>query len=284
MSKFIEFKNVSYNITTGDNLEKSILKSINLEIDKGEFISILGSNGCGKSTLIKHFNGILTPSSGEVIIDGISTKNIADLYTIRKKVGMVFQNPENQIISDTVEEEIAFGMENLCVPREEMTLRIKDSLRAVGMSGFEKRSVYMLSGGQKQRLNIASVLAMQPDILVLDEPTSMLDPLSRKSILKFISELNKVHKITTILVTHFMEEAILSDRVILMSQGSIRTICEPHNLFSRNLFTDELYVTPMQSWEILLFLKKLGYDVSLDALETNECASEIIKLLEQRVK
>lgn len=282
MSKLIEFKDVSYIIQTRDNSEKYILKNINLEIEKGDFISIIGSNGCGKSTLIKHINGLLTPTAGKVLIDGYNTKDEINLFDIRKKVGMVFQNPENQIITDTVEEEIAFGMENLCISVEEMNLRISEVLNKVGMSGFEKKSVHTLSGGQKQRLNIASILAMQPEILVLDEPTSMLDPVGRKSVLDFILELNREHKITIILVTHFMQEALLTNKTVLMSNGEIEFIGNPLKLFSSDLFVKDSHITPTHSWEILSFLKNLKYDVSLEALKNTECANEIIKLLEHR--
>lgn len=282
MSKLIEFKDVSYIIQTRDNSEKYILKNINLEIEKGDFISIIGSNGCGKSTLIKHINGLLTPTAGEVLIDGYNTKDEINLFDIRKKVGMVFQNPENQIITDTVEEEIAFGMENLCVPIDEMNLRISESLDKVGMSGFEKKSVHTLSGGQKQRLNIASILAMKPEILVLDEPTSMLDPISRKYILEFILELNREYKTTIILVTHFMQEALFTNKTIFMNKGEIEFIGNPIKLFSSDLFIKDSRITPTQSWEILNFLKHLEYDISLEALKNTECANEIIKLLEHK--
>lgn len=282
MSKLIEFKDVSYIIQTRDNSEKYILKNINLEIEKGDFISIIGSNGCGKSTLIKHINGLLTPTVGEVLVGGYNTKYEINLFDIRKKVGMVFQNPENQIITDTVEEEIAFGMENLCVPIDEMNLRISEVLNKVGMSGFEKKSVHTLSGGQKQRINIASILAMQPEILVLDEPTSMLDSIGRNSILDFILELNKEHKTTIILVTHFMQEALLTNKTIFMNQGEIKFIGNPIKLFSSDLFIQDANITPTQSWEILKFLKSLKYDVSLEELKNIECANEIIKLLEHK--
>lgn len=284
MSKLIKFQDVSYVVQTRDNFEKYILKNIDLEIEKGDFISIIGSNGCGKSTLIKHLNGLLLPTVGEVLIDGHNTKNESNLFNIRKKVGIVFQNPENQIIADTVEEEIAFGMENLCIPTDEMNLRISEVLNKVGMSGFEKKSVHTLSGGQKQRLNIASVLAMSPEILVLDEPTSMLDSISRKSILDFIIELNKEYKITIILVTHFMHEILLTNKTIFVNQGRIKFIGNPIKLFSGNLFMQDSYVTPTHSWEILKLLKSLKYDVSLEALKNTECASEIIKLLEHKNK
>ena len=276
MNKLIEFQNVNFN---SEN-KTTILKNINLCINKGEFISIVGLNGCGKSTLAKMFNGILLPSSGEVLIDKINTKDIGSLHIIRKKVGIVFQNPENQIIASTVEEEIAFGLENLCVPSYEMESKIKEVLKIVGMEGFEKKSVFSLSGGQKQRLNIASILAMNPEIIVLDEPTSMLDPLGRDSVMQLLVKFNSQYNTTIVLITHFMEEAIKSDKVIFMDSGQIKDINPPKLMFSQRKILE--YVFPMQSSEILFFLKDIGYDISTSAFQTSECTNEIIKVLESQ--
>ena len=250
MSKFIEFRNVDFNAEN----ENPILQNINLCIEKGEFISVVGLNGCGKSTLAKMINGILLPSKGEVFIDEINTSDISSLHKIRKKVGMVFQNPDNQIIESTVEEEIAFGLENLCVPSHEMSSKIQEVLKIVGLEGFEKKSVFSLSGGQKQRLNIASVLAMNPEIIVLDEPTSMLDPVSRDSIIRLLIKFNSERNTTIILITHFMEEAILSDKVVFMDKGHIKYINTPQLTFSEKKIL--YYVFPMQSSEMLFFIRR----------------------------
>lgn len=277
MSKFIELKNVSY-----ESNGRKILKSINLEINKGDFISVVGPNGSGKSTLAKHLNGVLIPTCGDVTVDGKNTKNDEKLFEIRKKVGMVFQNPDNQIISSTAEEEITFGLENLCVPSCKMKEKIKNALEMVGLSGFEEKLTHTLSGGQKQRLNIASVYAMMPEIIVFDEPTSMLDPEGRKSILRLIRNLNENEGITVVLITHFMNEALLSDKTILIENGEITKIAKPEEIFSSESCTE--FISPTQSAEILFFLKNLGFEVSLKNLSEEQCINEIIKILSSGVK
>ena len=277
MTKFTKLKNVSY-----ESNGRKILKNINFEIDKGDFISIVGPNGSGKSTLAKHLNGILIPSCGDVIVDGENTKNEENLFEIRRKIGMIFQNPDNQIIASTAEEEIAFGLENLCVPACKMKEKINNALKVVGLSGFEKSLTHTLSGGQKQRLNIASVYAMMPEMIVFDEPTSMLDPEGRKAILRLIKNLNESEGITVILITHFMNEALLSDKTILIENGEIKKIAKPEEIFSNESCTK--FISPTQSSEILFFLKNLGFDVSLKAFSEEQCANEIIKILSSGVK
>ena len=277
MTKFTELKNVSY-----ESNGRKILKNINFEINKGDFISIVGPNGSGKSTLAKHLNGILIPSCGDVIVDGENTKNEENLFEIRRKIGMIFQNPDNQIIASTTEEEIAFGLENLCVPACKMKEKINNALKVVGLSGFEKSLTHTLSGGQKQRLNIASVYAMMPEMIVFDEPTSMLDPEGRKAILRLIKNLNESEGITVILITHFMNEALLSDKTILIENGEIKKIAKPEEIFSNESCTE--FISPTQSSEILFFLKNLGFNVSLKAFSEEQCANEIIKILSSGVK
>ena len=203
MKGFIHLENVSYETTnTYNNTSTTLLKNINFFVNKGEFISVMGPNGCGKSTLARLLNATLLPTSGEIYIDGLNTKN--HNLEIKKKIGMVFQNPDNQIISSTVEEEIAFGLENLCIPTKEMKIKIKNSLHEVGLDGFEKKSIHSLSGGQKQKLIIASILAMEPEAIIFDEPTSMLDPDSKKNIMNIILKLKNIHKMTIILITHYI--------------------------------------------------------------------------------
>ena len=277
MNKFIELKNVSYELNG-----RKILKNINFEINKGDFISIVGPNGSGKSTLAKHLNGILIPTCGDVTVNGENTKNEEKLFEIRKKIGMVFQNPDNQIIASTAEEEIAFGLENICVPACEMKGKIKKALKEVGLSGFEKNLSHTLSGGQKQRLNIASIYAMMPETIIFDEPTSMLDPEGRKDILKLIKNLNENEGITTVLITHFMSEALISNKTILVENGEITKIAKPEEIFASESCTE--FISPTQSAEILFFLKSLGFDVSLKAFGEKNCANEIIKILNSEVK
>ena len=283
MNKFIEFKNVTYTAESLDDKPRHILKDINFEIKQGEFISIIGSNGCGKSTLLKLLCGLERQTQGEVRVNFLSNDLSDNLYEIRKNVGMVFQNPDDQIITSTVEEEIAFGMENLCIPPQEMHYRIKESLEAVGMIELKDKAISCLSGGQKQRLNIASILAMKPKIFILDEPTSMIDSQSRNKIMNFLLEINRTNKITIILVTHFAEEVLLSDRVILMDNGKIKSDTSPISILSNEEFLKNPCIAPLQSTEILSYIKHLGYNVSLRALSTQDCATEITELLERYI-
>ena len=276
MNKIIEFQDVCY----GYRKEAYILKNLNFRIEKGEFIAVLGSNGSGKSTLAKHLNGLLLPCSGNVFINGMNTKDEQLQSQIKKKVGVIFQNPDNQILAGTVEEEIAFGLENLCIPRENMDLIINNALKEVNLLSYRHKSVNSLSGGQKQRLNIASIIAMNPEILVLDEPTSMLDPGGRKNILECIKRINSIRKTTVILITHSIEEAMLADKAMLINNGVINFFDFPNKLFSYNSLNEFYNISPTQALEILLFLKKSGYDVSLEAIDIKSCAREIIKLLE----
>lgn len=238
----------------------------------------MGPNGCGKTTLAKHINGLLTPTLGDIYVDGINTKNSDDSMSLKKNVGMVFQNPDNQMVASTVEEEIAFGLENLCFSPSDMRKIISDSLKKVGMEGFEKKTVYSLSGGQKQRLAIAAIIAMNPKIIVLDEPTSMLDPEGKKSVLEVLKNLNKSQNITVILITHHIEEALESNRTIVMESGTIADFDNPKYIFS-NIKNINRNFIPLDTTNILLFLKSKGYDVSLKAFDAKSCANEIIKII-----
>lgn len=207
------------------------LSGVNLSIDKGEFISIIGSNGSGKSTLAKLLNVLLVPTKGQVLVDGLNSSNQDNVWKIRQKVGMVFQNPDNQLVATTVEDDVAFGPENLALPSNEIRERVDKSLDMVGMGGYQSHPPHELSGGQKQRIAIAGIIAMLPDCIVLDEPTAMLDPMGRKEVLKTIKYLNAEEGITVILITHFMEETIFSDRIVVMQEGKIKDINKPLNIF-----------------------------------------------------
>ncbi len=240
---------------------------------------MLGPNGCGKSTLVKHLNGLILPTQGDVFIDGINTKNDENYFDIKRKVGMIFQNPDNQIITSVIEEEIAFGLENLGIKRSDMKKRIKNSLETVGLDGLEKMTTYSLSGGQKQLLAIASILAMKPEIIVLDEPTSMLDPESRKNIIDTIISLNKKDNITILLITHYIEEALLADKAIIMNNGEIEAYAPAQEIFSDMDFIKSENFNVLESTQILCFLKENGYNVSLKAFNDADCANEIMKLL-----
>ncbi len=239
----------------------------------------MGSNGCGKSTLAKHFNGLLTPSYGDVFVDGINTKDEKNYFEIKKKVGMVFQNPEFQMITSTVEEEIAFGLENLCVPSCEMNSIIENVLTCVELDGMQKTPTHFLSGGQKQRLAIASVIAMNPEMIVLDEPTSMLEPSGRKAVMKIIKNLH-TKGVTILLITHSISEALQSDRVIFMNKGHVEFQGNPKDIFSDIQFIENHKHQIPESTQILYYLKNCGYEVNLKSFASKECSNEIIKLLE----
>lgn len=239
----------------------------------------MGPNGCGKSTLAKHINGLLVPTSGDIYINGLNTKDATYSNDLKKSVGMVFQNPDNQMVASTVEEEIAFGLENLCIDPKIMREIISDSLKKVDMEGFEEKPIYSLSGGQKQRLAIASVLAMNPQIIVLDEPTSMIDPEGKKSILSVLKKLNKTQNITIILITHYIEETLESDKTIIMKDNQILDFGNPQDVFSNIKNIESNIFIPLDTTNILFFLKSNGYDVSLKAFDAEACANEIIKLI-----
>ena len=281
IENIIKFKNVRYQKPSFSETKKSkyILKNINLNIKKGEFVCIMGANGCGKSTLAKHFNGLLLPSQGDVIIGDKNTKNSKDNLEIKKNVGMIFQNPESQIVACTVEEEIAFGMENLCFSREKMKKNIKKALQDVNLTGYEKTSTYFLSGGEKQRLAIASVLAMEPKILILDEPTSMLDDKSKKQIFDLILKLTKKQGITVILITHFIQEALYSNRTVVMNNGSVTAFGNTEDIISDINLLKNNKLVPTESAYILNFLKSKGYNVDLKAYSNESCAKQILKIL-----
>lgn len=230
---FIEVDHLSHSYHIEKDVEYKALQDINLSIEAGQFVAVIGTNGSGKSTLAKHLNALLLPTEGCCKINGLDTKEQADLWKIRREVGMVFQNPDNQIIAAVVEEDVAFGPENIGVPPEEIRLRVTEALQAVGMSKFRKFAPHLLSGGQKQRIAIAGALAMRTHCLVLDEPTAMLDPTGRKEVLQTVQKLHKELGMTILYITHFMEEAIAADRVIVMENGKIAADGIPADIFTQ---------------------------------------------------
>ena len=253
------------------------LRGVDLEIEKGSFVVVLGHNGSGKSTLAKTFNGVLLPAGGKVYVEGMDTLDEKLLLAIRQRVGMVFQNPDNQIVANVVEEDVAFAPENLGVPTEEIRRRVDDALRAVGMYEFVTHAPHLLSGGQKQRIAIAGVIAMEPDCIVLDEATAMLDPIGRQEVLSTIHKLNREKGITMILITHHMNEAEAADRVIVMDDGRVAMDGTPREVFVRVEDLRAMGLTTPDTVDLLDRLKKDGLDVPLDALTVEECASAIAK-------
>ena len=257
------------------------LQGINLEVKKGEFLCILGSNGCGKSTLAKHFNSILVPEKGDVWVEDINTKDDDRLLDIRQKVGMVFQNPDNQIVATVVEEDVAFALENMGVPTREIRVRIDEAMEAAGILKYKDRAPHNLSGGQKQRVAIAGIIAMRPDCIVLDEPTAMLDPNGRAKVIKTIKQLNRDYGITVVLITHYMDEAAQADRVVVMSKGKIEKIGTPREIFSQVAWVKSLALDVPQTSDLAYQLNQHGYNLSTEAISIEECAAQLYKFLEE---
>lgn len=264
--------------------KKVVLKNINIEIHDGEFIAVLGHNGSGKSTFAKHLNAILLPSGGKAYVYGIDTADEKKLFDVRKQVGMVFQNPDNQIVATVVEEDVAFGPENLGIHPDEIRKRVDESLAAVDMTDFSKSAPHNLSGGQKQRVAIAGILAMKPACIVLDEPTAMLDPSGRREVLNTISRLNKESGITIILITHYMDEAAMADRVIVMNEGEICMDDTPENIFINRDKLKNYGLDVPQVTELMYQLKKAGLPVNDRVITTEDCISELSSLLSQKNK
>ena len=282
MSSFIEVCDVTFKYDNNINHDIEILKNINLKIKKGEFVALLGHNGCGKSTLAKHFNAILLPSGGKIFVAGLDTKDENKKYDIRKSVGLILQNPDNQIVASIVEEDVAFGPENLGLKPSEIRSRVDNALKSVDMYAYKNESSYKLSGGQKQRVAIAGIIAMEPDCIVLDEPTAMLDPSGKDEVINTIIKLNKEKGVTIILITHFMEEAILSDRIVLMKDGNILKTGTPKEIFSNVEYLRRYKMDVPQSTELIYELNKRGLSLKNDILTEDECVNELVKLLEDR--
>ena len=277
MAVIIETRELSFRYSEDSPLA---LEDVTLSIEECSFTAVLGHNGSGKSTFAKHLNAILLPSGGKVYVGGIDTADESRLFDIRKTAGMVFQNPDNQIVANVVEEDVAFACENMGLPPEEIRRRVDESLAAVGMSGHAKSAPHLLSGGQKQRVAIAGILAMQPRCIVMDEPTAMLDPSGRAEVMAAIQRLNRSMGVTVVLITHHMDEAAAAQRVIVMKQGRVALDGTPRQIFSQVERMRELSLSVPQTVELLYTLDRDGAVLSLEALSVEECADEILKYLE----
>lgn len=281
MDNIIQAADVAYAYPSYEEQQPiPVLKGVSLEIPRGQFLSILGHNGSGKSTLAKHFNAILLPEGGTVYIQGMDTRDEEKLYDIRQTVGMVFQNPDNQIVATIVEEDVAFALENLGVPPAEIRERVDDALKAVGMYDYREHAPHQLSGGQKQRVAIAGIIAMRPQCIVLDEPTAMLDPRGRREVLRTIRELNRQYGITVALITHYMDEAARSDRVVVMDDGKIILDGAPKYVFSHVQLLKEVGLDVPQATELAYELRRAGYCMPDDILTEGECVQALSELLE----
>ncbi len=280
----IETKNLSFiyreeDMESGEIKEEKVLKDINIEIEKGSFTAVLGHNGSGKSSLAKHFNAILLPSGGKVYVKGMDTADENNIFNIRQSAGMVFQNPDNQMVAALVEDEVAFAPENLGVEPKEIRRRVDECLEIVNMTKYAQSSPSKLSGGQKQRVAIASVLAMNPEILILDEPTAMLDPKGRSEVIKTIKMLNEEKDITVVLITHYMDEAAQADRTVVIDDGEIVLDGTPKEVFKNVEKLKSLGLDVPQVTELAYELRKMGIEISDDVLTVDECFDEIIRIL-----
>lgn len=269
----IEIKNLFFKYNPDD--ERNVLNNLNLVIKEGEFLAVLGHNGSGKSTLAKLINGLLLPSSGDVIVNNLNTKNDKDVWTIRSIAGMVFQNPDNQLVATMVEEDVAFGPENLGIETKEIHERVDFALKAVGMEKFRRNAPHMLSGGQKQRVAIAGILAMMPEYIILDEPTAMLDPNGRKEVMDTVKMLNREYNKTIILITHYMDEAALADRIIVMEKGENILEGTPRDVFSQVDKIKKIGLDVPQVTELAYELRKDGFDIDPRVLYVDELVEEI---------
>ena len=257
-----------------------VFEDLNLTVQEGSFVAILGTNGCGKSTLAKHFNSILLPTGGKVYVCGIDTSNEDRILTVRRNVGMVFQNPDNQIVANVVEEDVAFGPENLGIASPEIRRRVDSALKQVEMYEYREHAPHLLSGGQKQRVAIAGIIAMEPRCIVLDEPTAMLDPRGRREVIDTIGRLNREKGITVVLITHHMDEAAKADRVVVLNKGKVAVDGTPQQVFAQVELLHSLGLASPETVELCWELNKLGFDLPLDKLEPEECAQTLYEHLQ----
>ena len=281
MNEMIKTEHLAYTYPGMDDMPGiAVFEDLNLTIEEGTFVAVLGMNGCGKSTLAKHFNSILLPTGGKVWVSGIDTANEDRLMVIRRNVGMVFQNPDNQIVANVVEEDVAFGPENLGIASPEIRNRVDKALKQVGMYDYREHAPHLLSGGQKQRIAIAGVIAMEPKCIVLDEPTAMLDPRGRREVMETIRRLNQEKNITVILITHHMDEAAQADRVVVMHKGTIAADGAPKAVFSQVDLLHRIGLAAPDSVELCWALTREGFDLPLDNLTPEECAQTLKNWLE----
>lgn len=274
----IECKKVTYQYIKNEDEVKIALNEVNLDVKKGEFLVVLGHNGSGKSTLAKHMNALLLPSGGKVYVDGMDTMDPEELWNIRNKAGMVFQNPDNQLVATIVEEDVAFGPENLGIESSEIRKRVDESLKRVGMYEYRKHAPHLLSGGQKQRIAIAGILAIRPDCIVLDEPTAMLDPSGRKEVIDTIKYINEHYGITIVLITHYMEEAVEADRIVVMDKGKLIMEGTPREIFSKVPKMKEIGLDVPQMTELAYELNESGIDIKTDILTIDEMVNVLCQL------
>ena len=278
MAVMIETRNLTYTYPAPEGeTNPPALRDVSVQIEKGSFTVVLGHNGSGKSTFAKHLNAVLLPCGGAVYVEGMDTRDERMLLEIRRRTGMVFQNPDNQIVANVVEEDVAFGPENLGVPTAEIRRRVDDALAAVGMEQFARHAPHLLSGGQKQRIAIAGILAMEPECIVLDEATAMLDPAGRREVIDTVRRLNRERGITVVLITHHMAEAESADRVIVMNDGQVAMDGAPHDVFAQVDRLHELGLAAPDTVELLHLLREAGIDVPLTGLTVDECADTICR-------
>ncbi|MBO0575674.1 energy-coupling factor transporter ATPase [Clostridium botulinum] len=281
MNEMIKCNNVTYKYESNkedENTQKIALDNVNLTIKKGDFVVILGRNGSGKSTIAKHMNSLLIPSEGKVYVDNLDTGNLENTWNIRNKAGMVFQNPDNQIVATIVEEDVAFGPENLGIPQQEIRSRVDESLKKVNMYDYRRHAPHLLSGGQKQRVAIAGVLAMRPECIIFDEPTAMLDPSGRLEVVNTIKEVNEKYGITIVLITHFMEEAVEADKVIVMDSAKVIKEGTPKEIFKEVGMMKEIGLDVPQMTEIAYYLRQHNVEIPSDILTIDEMVDELCQL------
>ena len=277
-NEMVKCKGLIHKYINNEGVEKFAINGIDLEVSKGEFLVVLGHNGSGKSTLAKHINALILPSGGKIFIDGLDSEEEKNLWEIRKRAGMVFQNPDNQLVATIVEEDVAFGPENLGIESNEIRKRVDESLKKVGMFEYRKHVPHLLSGGQKQRVAIAGILAMRPKCIVLDEPTAMLDPLGRKEVLKTIKDINKNFGITIILITHYMDEAAQGDRIVVIDQGKVCLEGTSKEVFSKVETMKSIGLDVPQVTELAYELQKEGIDLTTEILNIEEMVDKLCQL------
>ena len=280
MGKIVKTEHLAYTYPGVDDTPGvAVFKDLSIDIEEGSFVAVLGGNGCGKSTLAKHFNAILLPCGGKVWVSGMDTADENKLIAIRRNVGMVFQNPDNQIVANVVEEDVAFGPENLGISSAEIRRRVDQALKQVGMDKYAHHAPHLLSGGQKQRIAIAGIIAMEPKCIVLDEPTAMLDPRGRREVMETITKLNREKRITVVLITHHMDEAAQAQRVVVMHQGSIAADGSPREVFTQVELLHRIGLAAPETVELCYELNRAGFHLPLDRLSEKECAQALFDAL-----